>query len=188
MMYILNERTGSLSRIRFAALWLVAAAILFVAPAAFAAGEAENTEAERERIEEIVGEYADATIDDENERDAFNEEVVGELSQRLVDVQGLEIALRAFELDEDADGGEFARSVVEFVDRTDERIRRGEPAHRAAVEARERTRGRVPEHVTAGEQQRERSREVRERATDRTEQVRSRVPGADGDSPARRGR
>lgn len=132
-------------RVSFFGIWLRAAVLLLVASAAFAAGETENSEADRERTVEIVREYGDATIENEDEREDFNEAVMDQLSRQIVDVQGLEIALRAFEADEDAAGDALAEAVVEFVERTDERIRRGEPAHRVAVETRDRTRAGVPE-------------------------------------------
>lgn len=161
---------------------LVAAMLLVAAPSVFAGGEAELTDAEREQMDAIVSEYAQENIEDEEEREEFERQVVQELSERLVDVQGLEIALRAFELgSEDYDGEEHADYVLGVVDRTDEKIRRGESPHEAATRSRFEARERVSQNVSAGEANRERAREMRREARERSERGRDGVPGVGDD-------
>lgn len=163
----------------------VAAVLLLVAPSTFAAGQAENSEAERAQIDEIVGEYAQENIDDEQEREEFEREVVEQLSERLVDVQGLEIALRAFDPDsDDFDGQAHADEVLAIVERTEEKVRRGESPHKAAASSRFEARERIPEHVSAGEENRERARDLRREAQKRANRGRDGVPGDPaGDAP-----
>ena len=167
--------------------WLVVVALMLGAPSAFAAGQVENTEAERERIDELVAEYADEAFDDEEEREEFHRIVVGELSERLVDVWGLEVALRAFDVDTGESARELADFVVGSVDRIETRLRRGMPAHEAAAISRSQERARIPEHVTAAERHRERAHELRRRAADRARRERPDIPrdGLDDDVPDR---
>lgn len=169
---------------------VTAAVLLLVAPSTFAAGQAENSDAERERIDAVVSEYAQENIEDEQEREEFERQLVQELSERLVDVQGLEIALRAFELgSDDYDGQEHANFVLGVVERTEERIRRGESPHKAATTSRFEARERVPQHVSTGNENRERARELRREAQERKDRGRGGVPGTPaGGAPDEAGR
>lgn len=186
-MWITNGRTttrSSAAKIAGVIGVLSVAILLVVAPSAFAAGQAEYSEAEQEQIEAVVSEYAQENIDDEQEREEFQREVVGELSERMVDVQGLQIALRAFDLgSDDYDGQEHANVVLGVVERTEEQIRRGESPHEAATRSRFEVRERIPQHVSTGEGNRERARELRREARERSERGRDGVPGVadDGD-------
>ncbi|MCA1753191.1 MAG: hypothetical protein LC641_00540 [Spirochaeta sp.] len=164
---------------------ILAVLAMFVAMPLLAAGAPENTPEEQQAIEDQVRSFAEKNIEDEQEREEFNRTVVGELSERLVDVQGLEIALRAFDLGDEEDGEEFAQYVLETVARTEDRLRRGESPHRVEQSVREEARTRGPEQATQAERGRERSEEVRERVqeraprdTERGDEARESTPGA----------
>ncbi len=176
-----SAQSAGLGTVHRVMLWLIVIALMLGAPSVFAAGEAENTEAERERIDELVAEYAEQAFEEEEEREEFHRIVVGELSERLVDVFGLEVALRAFDVDSEESAQELADFVVSSVDRTEAKLRRGVAAHEAAAISRTEVRARIPDHVTTGERHRERAQELRQRAAERTQRARTEVLGGDFD-------
>ncbi len=167
----------NIERLSMTAMMLVI--LMFASAPLFAAGAQENTPEERSEIEALVGEFAETTIADETERDQFNRVVLAELADRLVDVQGLAIALAAFDITADPSSGRaFADAVLERIDRTEQRLYRGESPHRVSAESRFEQRAGIPAHVSGAGRDTEFAASIRERVEGKLDEIRIRIPSA----------